>query len=170
MRPGSRFVLVAAAVALVTIAVVLLWPRKADVAFRKGDIVVSAPWARATPGPVRIGVAYMTIANRGDAPDRLLRIETPVAELAEPHTTVMENGVMQMRPVESVALLPGHMVRFAPGAMHIMLVDLKAPLEEGGRFDMRLIFERAGGLDIQVPIMGAGASALDSGMGGAHNH
>jgi copper(I)-binding protein len=170
MRPGSRLVLVAAAVALVAIGAILLWPRKADVAFRKGDIVVSEPWARATPGPVRIGVAYMTIANRGSAPDRLLRVETPAAERAELHTTVVQNGVMQMRPVESVALPPGHTVQFAPGSMHIMLVELKAPLEEGGRFDMRLIFERTGGVDIQVPILAVGASELNGSMGGEHNH
>lgn len=170
MRPGSRLMLVAAAVALVVIAAVLLWPRKADVAFRKGDIAVSAPWARATPGPLRIGVAYMTIANRGSAPDRLLRVETPVAGRAELHTTVTQNGVMQMRTVESVALPPGHTVQFAPGGMHIMLIDLKAPLEEGGRFDMQLIFERTGGVDIQVPIVGVGASEFDSGMAREHNH
>lgn len=171
MRPGSRIMLVAAAVALVAIAAVLLWPRKADVAFRNGDIVVTEPWARATPGPVRIGVAYMTITNRGSAPDRLLRIETPAAERAELHTTVMQNGVMQMRPLESVALPPGHTVQFAPGGIHIMLINLSAPLEEGGRFDMRLIFERTGGLDIQVPIVGVGASELNSDdMSGEHHH
>lgn len=170
MRPGRRLVLVAAALALAAIAAVVLWPRKADVAFRKGDVVVSAPWARATPGLARIGVAYMTIANRGSAPDRLLRVETPVAEHPELHTTMMQNGVMQMRSVESVALLPGHTVQFAPGNMHIMLVDLRAPLEEGASFDMRLIFERTGGLDIRVPIVGVGAAGPDSGTDGAHNH
>lgn len=168
MRPGSRLALVAAALSIVAIAAVLLWPRKADVEFRKGEIVVTAPWARATPGPARIGVAYMTIANRGSAPDRLLRVETPVAERAELHTTVMQNGVMRMRSVESVALPPGQTVQFAPGGMHMMLIDLIAPLEEGGRFDMRLIFERTGGLDIQVPILGVGVAELDSGMGGGH--
>jgi copper(I)-binding protein len=170
MRTASRLALVAAAVAIVAVAVILLWPRKADIEFRKGDIVVTAPWSRATPGPVRIGVAYMTMTNRGNAPDRLLRVETPVAERAELHTTVMQNGVMQMRHVESIALPPGHTVQFTPGSMHIMLIDLKAPLEEGSHFDMRLIFERTGGLDIEVPILGVGASDFESGSGGGHNH
>lgn len=170
MRPGSRLVLVAAAGAIIAIAAVMLWPRKADVTFRTGDIVVSQPWARATPGPVRIGAAYMTITNRGKAPDRLLRIESPVAERAELHTTVMQNGVMQMRSVESVALPPGQTVQFAPGGIHIMLVNLTAPLEEGVRFDMRLIFERTGGMDIQVPVLGVGVSGPDTGMVEDHNH
>jgi hypothetical protein len=171
MRTGSRLVLVVAVVALVAIIAVLLWPRKADVAFRKGDIVVTEPWARATPGPVRIGVAYLTITNRGSAPDRLVRVETPVAERAELHISVMQNGVMQMRPLESVALPPGHTVQFAPGGMHIMLINLNAPLEEGGHFDMRLILERTGGLDIQVPVVGVGASELNGDqISGEHHH
>jgi copper(I)-binding protein len=165
-------VLVAAVVAIVAVAAILLWPRKAEVEFRKGDIVVTNPWARATPGTLRIGAAYMTIANRGGAPDRLLKVETPVAERAELHTTVTQNGVMQMRPVDSIALPPGQAVQFAPGGIHLMLINLGAPLEEGGHFAMRLSFERTGTLDVEVPILAIGASepGRNPGNGGAHQH
>lgn len=155
---SGRLGLVAAVLIVGAVAAVLWWPgQRGSAEFRQGDLVVTTPWARATPGTLRVGAAYLTIANRGAAPDRLLRAETAVAERAELHTTMAQNGVMQMRPVESVALPPGQTVHFDSGGMHFMLVNLTAPLAQGGEFEMRLVFERSGILTIQVPVFAVGA-------------
>lgn len=150
---GALLVLVIAAAAL------LWWPqRDGQAEFRHGDMVVSAPWARATPGALRIGAVYLTITNGGSAPDRLLRAETPAAERVELHINEMRDGVMRMRPVESFVLPPRQAVRFEPSGMHLMLMNLAEPLQQGDRFPMRLIFERAGVLELDVTIGAVGAS------------
>ena len=44
----------------------------------------------------------------------------------------MENGVMKMRPVEGgLEIKPSETVTLKPSSLHIMLVDLKHPLQQG---------------------------------------
>lgn len=37
-----------------------------------GDLVISQAWSRATPNGARTGGGYLTIENKGSAPDRLI--------------------------------------------------------------------------------------------------
>ncbi len=124
---------------------------------RLGDLVVSEPWARATIGQVKAGAAYLTVTNNGAAADRLVAVETPAAKRSELHGHTMDGGVMRMRPVEAIELAPGAPVVLRPGGLHVMLMGLKAPLEEGGRLPLTLIFEKAGRLEVEVPVKGATA-------------
>lgn len=156
--------------ALLVLVSALLWwrPWRDDgVQFSRGDMVVTSPWARATPGTSRIGAVYLTVTNGALAPDRLLRAETPAAERVELHINEMRDGVMRMRPVESIPLPARQPVHLEPGGLHLMLMNLAAPLKQGERFPMRLIFERAGALDIEVTVGAVGASEAP---GGAMDH
>lgn len=125
--------------------------------FRLGDLVVSDPWARATIGLAKAGAAYFTVANNGAATDRLVAVETSAADRSALHGHTMDGGVMRMRPVEAIELAPGAPVVLRPGGLHVMLMGLKAPLKEGGRFPLTLIFEKAGRLEVEVRIEGATA-------------
>lgn len=150
-------------VVAVAIAAWIWWPQRGgDAGFRQGDMVVTAPWARATPGAIKIGAAYMTLVNRGTAPDRLIGARSDVAERVELHTNMSQDGMMQMRPLDSVALPPGQTVRFEPSGLHLMLVNLKAPLQEGTQFPLQVTFERAGTLEVQVTVGAVGASESPS--------
>lgn len=127
--------------------------------YRVGDIRIERPWARATPGNSRVGAAYFTLEDLGTAPDKLLRVATPVAATGELHTHMMENNVMQMRPVGAIEVHPGTPTVFQPGGLHVMLMDLKQPLKEGERFPLTLEFERAGKIEVMVSVERAGARA-----------
>ena len=72
--------------------------------FKIGNLTVETPWSRATPGKARSGVIYLTISNRGDAPDKLVSISTPVAKRAEIHRSQMKDGMMTMRPFSDAFL------------------------------------------------------------------
>ena len=50
----------------------------------------------------------------------------------------------------------GKTVELKPGGLHIMLVGLKAPLKAGERFAMKLRFEKAGEVTIDVPVEAVG--------------
>lgn len=168
MRIGIRLALLVVAVA---IAAWIWWPQRGtDGGFRQGDIVVTAPWARATPGALKIGAAYMTLANRGATPDRLIGVRSDVAERVELHTNLSQDGMMQMRPLDSVALPPGQAVRFEPSGLHLMLVNLKAPLQEGSEFPLQVTFERAGTLTVQVKVGAVGAAQSPSDTDHTHHH
>jgi len=138
---------------------------------RHGSMMIENAWSRATPA--RNGVAYVTVFNHGDKMDRLTGVESPVAKRVELHTHNMANGVMQMRKVEAIEVHPGEPAVLAPGGNHVMMMGLHAPLREGARFPVTLIFEQAGRITVQVKVGKAGAMGAGTGAGGAgqpHTH
>lgn len=131
--------------------------------FTVGDLEVVHPWARASAGPAKSGGAYMTIKNAGSTADRLLSVSSTVAKKTHLHTTVMENNVMKMRPVDAISIPAGGMVELKPGSFHVMFMGLKQPFMEGDMFPLTLTFDTAGTLDIKVYVTEAGAmSSMDS--------
>jgi copper(I)-binding protein len=136
----------------------------------QNTIVVERPWARATPAGAKNGAAYATLINNGKAGDTLLSATTPVAEKVQFHSTSEANGVSHMREMRAVEVAPGARVTFSPGGMHIMVVGLKQPLKEGQTFPLSLTFEKAGKVDVTVPVAKVGAmqgGSLDPKMHGA---
>jgi copper(I)-binding protein len=121
------------------------------------EITVEQPWARATPKGAKTGAAYMTLINNGASTDRLLGATTPVADQVQFHEVTEENGVSRMREVKTVELDPAAKIVFKPSEMHMMIVGLKQPLKEGQTFPLTLQFEKAGKIDVTVPIEKVGA-------------
>src|SRR3546814_12922879 len=103
------------------------------------------PWARASIGTARPAAAYGTLVNTGSEAMRLVAVETPVAGRAETHRTVRDGDVMRMEPAEIVEVPAGAQVEFAPGGLHILLMDLKQPLNQGDSFPMPLKSEQRRG-------------------------
>lgn len=122
--------------------------KNADIA--APDIKIMEPFARAS---IPNGAVYMHLMNEGEADDRLISVETDVAETAELHeTTIDENEVMQMKPIHAVELPAGGSATLAPGGMHIMLMGLKQGLATGDTFELTLNFEQSGSQTIQVEV------------------
>jgi copper(I)-binding protein len=128
----------------------------ATVLAQTATIEVDQPWARATPGHVKSGAAYLTVTDHGAA-DRITGVSTPVAGMAMIHETFMDNGVAKMRMLDDVALQPHTPVMFKPGGMHIMLEDLKQPLKAGDSFPLTLTFATAPPVTVTVKVLKAGA-------------
>ena len=123
----------------------------------KGDIEVRHPWSRATPPGAQVGVGYMEIRNKGTQPDRLVAASAPVAKRVEMHITQRDGEVMRMRQVEGFDIPARERVTLRPGGSHLMLVDIAQPLKKGERFKMRLRFERAGEMDIELEVQEQGS-------------
>jgi copper(I)-binding protein len=120
---------------------------------------IEGAWARATIGRSQISVAYMTVTS--PIADRLVAVETPVADSAELHTHLMKSdGTMEMRPVDGLDLKPGETVTLKPnGPYHIMLSGLKQPLKQGESFPMTFVFKEAGKREAVVVVENARAMA-----------
>jgi periplasmic copper chaperone A len=150
---------------LATLAAALTMPFAVMAADAKvGEVSIGKPWARASAASVRNGAAFMALTNAGTQPDRLIKAATPVAERAELHTHLMDNGVMRMRQIEAIDLAPGAPTMLQPGGLHVMLMNLKEPLKEGSAVPLTLTFEKAGEVTVEVPVAGPGA------MGPAMTH
>lgn len=125
---------------------------------RAGDLVVVDPWSRAVSPRAPSAAGYVVIRNTGAAPDRLIGGETPNARAVEMHETAMLDGVMRMRSVGAPPTIPpGGELRFAPGGMHLMLLDPRGGFTPGGRVPLTLIFERAGRVTVELEVTTAGA-------------
>ncbi|HVI31145.1 copper chaperone PCu(A)C [Phenylobacterium sp.] len=125
------------------------------------SIEVSQAWSRpAVAGGT--GAGFLTLTNRGKAPDALTGAESPVARKVEIHRTTMAGGVMKMGKVERVPVPPGGKVILAPGGHHLMLFGLTKALNAGDRVPATLSF--ASGTKVKVELVvgtGAGAPAMD---------
>lgn len=138
---------------------------------RAGDVMAMDAWARASAGMAKAGAAFLILHNRGAKADRLTAVETPVSEKAELHTHVQEGEVMKMREVPAIDVPAGGQVTFQPGGFHIMLIGLKQPLEEGTSFPIKLKFEQAGEITVDVAVKKAGAmGSMDHPQPMQHSH
>lgn len=113
-------------------------------------IQISHAWAPATPPGATVGAAYMNIES-GKA-DSLIAVRSSVAESVELHRTSFEDGIAQMRKVDSVIVAPKTPLVLETGGLHMMLMGLSAPLEAGQTFKVTLSFQHAGDVttDVQV--------------------
>ncbi|MDO8390784.1 MAG: copper chaperone PCu(A)C [Actinomycetota bacterium] len=68
-------------------------------------------------------------------------------------TMAMGDGEMVMREVDSIDLPAGVAVELKPGGYHIMLMELAKPLEVGTTLKITLVFENAGSITIDVPVL-----------------
>jgi copper(I)-binding protein len=134
--------------------------------FKAGDIVIEKPWARATPKGAEVGGAYMTIENKGAAPDRLTGGSADFATV-EIHEMKTENGVMEMREVTGGLDIPAHgSVGLAPGGYHIMFTHLAHPLTKGETVKATFTFEHAGPVEVEFNVLGVGAAGTGGAMKG----
>jgi copper(I)-binding protein len=115
-------------------------------------ITASDAWARPTLKGTRTGAVYLMLSNRGSAGDHLVGVSTPVAERAEVHEDVTENGVMSMKPALDLPLPPEATTPIEPGRYHIMLMGMKTPLSAGDSFPITLTFATAPPLEVSVAV------------------
>ena len=52
---------------------------------KAGDLVITEAWTRATPKGAKIGGGYLTIENKGTAPDRLIGGSADIAGSVQVH-------------------------------------------------------------------------------------
>lgn len=131
-------------------------------------VAVTQPWTRATPPGAKVAGGYLSIENRGPAPDRLVSVASDVAGAVEIHEMAMDNGVMKMRALDKgLELGARSTTELKPGGYHIMFLELKRALKEGETVKGELVFEKAGRQPVEFKVMAIGAR--DAGQGG-HKH
>lgn len=122
-----------------------------------GTIEISGAYARPMLPGQPVGGGYLTISNSGAQADRLLSVLSPLAGSVELHEMAMNGQVMTMRRIEGgIEIPPGKTVDLGPGGMHLMFMKVKAPFEKGSSVPVRLVFEKAGPIDVTLPVMALG--------------
>lgn len=123
-----------------------------------GDITLHHGFARATLPSQPVAGAFLVLTNAGTEDDALVGIEAGFAGRGEIHEMAMSNGVMRMRPLEGTLVIPaGQSVTLAPGGYHLMFFDLAMPLFAGAQATVTLTFEKAGAVEVVLPILAPNA-------------
>ena len=110
-------------------------------------LVVQDAWVRATPG-TDMAAAYLTVHNVSAHAVTVTSVDSPVAGHSMIHETRVQGGMSTMRPREQVVVAAGSTVKFEPGGLHVMLHDLKQPLQVGQSVPLVVIL--AGGTTVKA--------------------
>ena len=153
----------AAFIAAILVAVPTFAPAFAhDGVVHLGALNISLPFTRATLPNAPVGGGFLTIENEGPDADRLISASSPAAATVQVHEMAVQGDMMKMRPLaEGLELPPGETTVLAPGGFHLMFMGLKQAFVEGETVPVTLVFEKAGTVEIALPVLGAAVGAPD---------
>ncbi len=133
-------------------------------------LMAMEPFAFETAASAKAGGAYISVMSHGDA-DRLVSATSPVAKRVEIHTHIKDGDVMRMRKVEApLPVTADQPIKMAPGGIHVMLMGLNSPLSSGTSIPVTLVFETAGEMTVDVPVIKRSTKVGHGGHSGHSGH
>lgn len=144
---GMRTTLAAASLVAVTSIALAGCATKTDTAAEQksgvaaSTVTVSDQWVKAVPSGMT-GL-FGTLKNSGDREVTVVSAASPVAGQVELHEVVGQpGGSALMRAKDGGFAIPANGTHIlAPGADHVMLMDIKEPLQAGNDVEMTLTFD-----------------------------
>ena len=118
-------------------------------------IKIEDAYTRATVPGQQVAGGFMKIENKGAA-DQLISASSPVAGEVQLHEMAMEGNVMKMRQIKDIAVPAGGAVELKPGGLHLMFMNIKAPLTAGETVLVKLKFAKAGEVEVKMPVNAMG--------------
>lgn len=119
------------------------------------SITITGAYTRATvPGQAAAG-GFMKITSNGGA-DQLISASAPVSNDVQLHIMKMDGNVMQMREVKQIEVPANGAVELKPGGLHLMFMNIKAPLKAGDVIPVKLKFAKAGEVEVKMPVNALG--------------
>lgn len=117
------------------------------------QVTVHEPYVRLAPPNAPATGAFMVIRNGGNKDVKVVKAANPVSKITELHTHLNEGGVMKMRPVPAIDIKAGGEAVLKPGSLHVMLIDLKAPMKEGDVVPITLTFDDGSSKQVDAKVV-----------------
>lgn len=121
-------------------------------------IKIKNAYVRATPPGQSVTAAFMQLNNQGKQQHKLVDADSDVAAMVQLHKSANENGVMTMRHVSSIKLMPGKSRALKPGGYHIMMMSLKQALAPGDTVPVTLHFADNTEIKLTIPVQAINGS------------
>lgn len=115
-------------------------------------ISVEKAYARATIPGTSISSAYMIIVNNTGKTVTLLGASSKISPRIEIHAHSMENGMMRMRKLDSIIIRANERIILQPSGLHLMLFDVKKPLQSQQDVNLTLHFSAIEPVSLQLPV------------------
>ena len=116
-------------------------------------VSVHEPYVRLAPPNAPATGAFMVIRNGGAKDVKVVKADNPASKVTELHTHLNEGGVMKMRPVPAIDVKAGGAAVLKPGSLHIMMIDLKAPMKEGDVVPITLTFDDGSAKQVEAKVV-----------------
>jgi copper(I)-binding protein len=116
--------------------------------FSAGSLHLIHPTTQPTTSKQDAVGVYLVIENAGSTPDRLVSASSDVSKQASLH--VMNPASHGMPAMSGLAIPAKGRVALAEDGPHIMLTGMDRQLKAGERFPLRLQFEKAGAVQVDV--------------------
>lgn len=133
------------------------------------QISVQDPYVRLAPPGAPATGAFMVIKNNGDKDVKLVKADNPASKVTELHNHINDNGVMKMRQVPGVDIKAKGEAVLKPGSLHVMLIDLKAPMKEGDVVPITLSFDDGSSKQVDAKVVKPVATMAPMPMDQDHN-
>ena len=121
------------------------------------NVSVQDPYVRLAPPNAAATAAFMVIRNTGDKDVKVVKADNPISKATELHTHLNEGGVMKMRPVPAIEIKAKGEAVLKPGGLHVMMIDLKAPLKEGDSVPITRTFDDGSSKQVDAKVLRATA-------------
>ena len=123
---------------------------------KAGDLTITVAWCRSAPASSDLANCYVTIENKGAAPDRLVSASSAASEKVEIRQINTTSGGLTDKPVDGGLPIPaGDKVALAPGGYHVALVNTKLALKKGAKQAIDLLFDKAGKTTVNFDVLAA---------------
>ena len=137
-------------------------PLAADIMIKDAFAVTSTPKAKS-------GAIFMIIHNHSKNNDRLLSAKTNISKMTQLHSSEMDGDVMKLVHLKEGFEIPSHgHLALEHGGRHIMLMGLLETLEKDSHFQLTLVFEKTGEIDVLVVYKGCSKNIEK--MDHSHDH
>jgi periplasmic copper chaperone A len=124
-----------------------------------GALKITGAWAKAMLPGQPVGGGYLMIENTGAEADRLVSVSSAASPDVQIHEMKMEGDVMKMRRLADGLEIPaGGKVELKPGGYHLMFMAVPEPFKQGGVVKITLKFEKAGEVEVALPVEAANAT------------
>lgn len=117
------------------------------------NVSVQDPYVRLAPPNAPATGAFMVIKNNGDKDVKVLKASNTASNVTELHAHLNEGGVMKMRPVQAIDIKAHGEAVLKPGGLHVMLIDLKAPMKEGDVVPITLTFDDGSNKQVDAKVV-----------------
>lgn len=118
-----------------------------------GALQIREGYVRELPPGQSTSAAFMTLVNETARPIAIVAATSDAAQMAEIHAHRHVDGAMRMELVRRL-VVPAHgKIELAPGAYHLMLINLKRSLRAGDSVAVTLIDEEGKSYVAHIPVV-----------------
>ncbi|KAA6224733.1 MULTISPECIES: copper chaperone PCu(A)C [unclassified Campylobacter] len=113
------------------------------------DISVEDVFVKQTPPNAKNSAIFLTLKNNSDKDIALVSAKSNLSDKVELHTHTNQDGKMSMIKVDKIDIKAHSNTALRPGSYHIMLLDIKNPVDANTRADLTLVFDNKESIELK---------------------